>query len=321
MMNHDDDDNDDVMDDSLSQQPSSSPSSPLSPIPFEYIPPTHPFNPPTFFSDILHPGVPPPAAAPLSYEDEQDMVISPSWLTLSLPFYSPSPQPQPLTPSLSPPRAIVPAASISYEEQQDMVSTSSWLTLSLPFYSPSLPPPPQPLTPSPSPPNAITSSNSEEQGSPSSIQPPFPWATSKPATVHTLDHLLYDLNIKTIPGTLECKSCKFQQTDFRFDLLEKFEKVASFFMEENMNYRAPDVWMKPVFPNCTRCGEKSTMKPLIGKKEEIDWLFLFLGEMIGCCNLEHLRYFCLHANIHRTGAKDRLLYHTYLGLCKQLHPQ
>ncbi|XP_058756629.1 uncharacterized protein LOC131629845 [Vicia villosa] len=263
-----------VMDDSLSQQPSSPPSSPLTPITFEYTPPIHPFNPLTFFhSDIMRHGVhPPPAAAPLSYQEQQDMVIAPSWLTLSLPFYSSSLPPQPLTPSLSPP-------------------------------------------------NAIISSNSEEQGSPSSIQPPFPWATSKPATVHTLDHLLYDLNIKTIPGTLECKSCKFQQTDFRFDLLEKFEKVASFFMEENMNYRAPDVWMKPVFPNCTRCGEKSTMKPLIGKKEEIDWLFLFLGEMIGCCNLEHLRYFCLHANIHRTGAKDRLLYHTYLGLCKQLQPQ
>ncbi|KAL5075921.1 hypothetical protein RYX36_014905 [Vicia faba] len=272
MMNHDGD----VAAMDVSSLPSSSPSSPLTPLPFEYTPPTNPFNPQTFFlSDIMHPGVPPPTAATLSYQ-EQDMVIESSWLTLSLP-----PLPQPL-----------------------------------PFEY-------RPLTPSISPPNATTSSNSEGLESPQTIQPPFPWATLKPATVHTLDHLLFHLNINTISGTLECKSCNFQQTDFRFDLLKNFEKVANFIMVEKhkMCNRAPEAWMKPVLPNCENCGRKSTMQPFIGKEKEINWLFLLLGEMIGCCNLEHLKYFCKHADMHKTGAKDRLLYQTYLGLCKQLQPE
>lgn len=213
-----------------------------------------------------------------------------------------------------------PTTALSYQEQ-DMVNASSWLTLSLP----PPPPPPQPLpfenrplTPSLSPPNAT-----KVLETPPTIQPPFPWATLKPATVHTINHLLYHLNINTISGTLECKSCKFQQTDFRFDLHEKFEKVSNFIKENKseMFERAPDAWMKPVLPNCESCRKKNTMHPLIGKEEEINWLFLFLGEMIGCCNLEHLKYFCKHANIHRTGAKNRLVYQTYLGLCKQLQPQ
>ncbi|RYR51031.1 hypothetical protein Ahy_A06g026083 isoform D [Arachis hypogaea] len=43
--------------------------------------------------------------------------------------------------------------------------------------------------------------------------------------------------------------------------------------------------------------------------------------MIGCCKLSQLKYFCKHADIHLTGAKDRLVYYIYLGLCKQLKPQ
>ncbi|CAK8543789.1 unnamed protein product [Lathyrus sativus] len=237
-----------------------------------------------------------------------------SWLTLSLPCSSS------LGPFNTTYHGVPHAAALSYKEQ-DMVNSSSCLTLSL------SPPQPQqleyaPLTPSLSPPNAITGSNSVVLESPQTIQPPFPWATLKPATVHTINHLLYDLNINTISGTLECKFCKFQQTDVRFDLLEKFEKVANFIEEKKseMFERAPDAWMKPVLPNCRNCGPKSKMRPLIGKNEEINWLFLFLGEMIGCCNLVHLKYFCQHANIHRSGAKDRLLYQTYLSLYKQLQP-
>ncbi|CAK8543790.1 unnamed protein product [Lathyrus sativus] len=266
------------------------------------------------------------AAAALSYE-EQDMVNASSWLTLSLP---PPPQPlpfeyRPLTPSLSPPNAMTRSNSevmespqtiqppFPWAKEQDMVNA---LTLSLP------PPQPQQLTPSLSPSNAITRSNSKVLESRQTIQPQFPWATLKPATIHTINHLLYDLNINTISGTLGCKLCKFQQTDVRFDLLEKFEKVANFIEEKKseMFERAPDAWMKPVLPNCRNCGPKSKMRPLIGKNEEINWLFLFLGEMIGCCNLVHLKYFCQHANIHRSGAKDRLLYQTYLSLYKQLQP-
>jgi hypothetical protein len=42
--------------------------------------------------------------------------------------------------------------------------------------------------------------------------------------------------------------------------------------------------------------------------------------MLGCCTLDQLKYFCKHTKNHRTGAKDRVLFLAYLGLCKQLDP-
>jgi hypothetical protein len=155
------------------------------------------------------------------------------------------------------------------------------------------------------------------------VPPPFPWTTSKRATVHTLDHLLSELKLKTISGTLQCKFCNFQQDNIQFDLVEKFKKVTEF-IEENkheMHDRAPDAWINPGLPRCVSCGKEKAMEPLITKKRNINWLFLLLGEMIGCCKLKHLKYFCKHSDIHRTGAKDRLIYLTYLGLCKQLQPE
>jgi len=153
------------------------------------------------------------------------------------------------------------------------------------------------------------------------VSPPFPWATSKRAVVHTLDHLLSVLKLKTISGTLECKDCKFQQ-DIQFDLVENFEKVTRFIegRRNEMCDRAPDEWMNPVIPNCESCGKEKAMHPMMTKKRNINWLFLLLGQMIGCCKLDQLKYFCKHADIHRTGAKNRLVFSTYFGLCKQLQP-
>ncbi|GAU23056.1 hypothetical protein TSUD_337040 [Trifolium subterraneum] len=153
------------------------------------------------------------------------------------------------------------------------------------------------------------------------IPPPFPWATSKRATLHTLDHLLSELKLKTISGTLQCKSCKFQQ-EVQIDLVENFKKVTEF-MEENIHEmldRAPDIWLHPVLPKCQSCGKEKAMEPLNTKKRNINWLFLLLSQTIGCCTLDDLKYFCKHNDTHRTGAKDRLLYSTYFGLCKQLQP-
>ena len=153
------------------------------------------------------------------------------------------------------------------------------------------------------------------------VPPPFPWATSKRATLYTLDHLLSELKLKTISGTLQCKFCKFQQ-DFQFDLVEKFEKVTRFIKERRneMCDRAPSEWMNPMVPNCESCGKEKAMHPMMTKKRNINWLFLLLGQMIGCCKLDQLKYFCKHADIHRTGAKNRLVFSTYFGLCKQLQP-
>jgi DNA polymerase I-like protein with 3'-5' exonuclease and polymerase domains len=93
-------------------------------------------------------------------------------------------------------------------------------------------------------------------------------ATSKRATMHTLDHLLYVLKLKTISGTLICKFSTFQQNYIQFDLVEKFLKVTKF-IEENghkMHDHAPDACMNPLLPFCRGCGEINAMQPLITKK-------------------------------------------------------
>ncbi|OIW11222.1 hypothetical protein TanjilG_28313 [Lupinus angustifolius] len=151
---------------------------------------------------------------------------------------------------------------------------------------------------------------------------PYPWATSKRATVQSLEYLLSN-NIVSISGVVKCKSCN-EKYEIQFDLKEKFKEVATFIIEErdNMHDRAPKSWDKCVLPTCNRCRKENSLEPVLNnvKKKTINWLFLLLGQMIGCCNINYLKYFCKHTKNHRTGAKDRLIYVTYLVLCKQLCP-
>ncbi|EEF43292.1 hypothetical protein RCOM_0937400 [Ricinus communis] len=119
-----------------------------------------------------------------------------------------------------------------------------------------------------------------------------------------------------------CKRCE-KQYELGFNLREKFVEVGTFIAENknSMHDRAPGVWMTPALPTCKYCDQENSVKPVIcDKKKGINWLFLLLGQMLGCCTLEQLKYFCKHTKNHRTGAKDRVLYLTYLGLCKQLDP-
>ncbi|MED6110576.1 hypothetical protein PIB30_044342 [Stylosanthes scabra] len=152
------------------------------------------------------------------------------------------------------------------------------------------------------------------------IEPPFPWATSTRATIHTMDHLLAH-NITSITGTVKCKDCN-EQYDIAFDLQEKFDEVERYVKanKARMHERASDFWMNPVLPTCERCGKKDALRPLINKKRNINWLFLLLAQIIGHCNLKYLKFFCKYTNNHKTAAKDRLIYLTYFGLCKQLKP-
>lgn len=55
------------------------------------------------------------------------------------------------------------------------------------------------------------------------------------------------------------------------------------------------------------------------KEEEDDQLAVFIlgQQMLGCCTLEQLKYFYKQTKNHKMGAKDRVLYLTYLGLCKK----
>ncbi|XP_050231914.1 uncharacterized protein LOC126680774 [Mercurialis annua] len=153
------------------------------------------------------------------------------------------------------------------------------------------------------------------------IPPPFPWATNRRAVVYNLDSLRRR-NINVISGLVQCKRCE-RQYEMGFNLKEKFFEVGRFIAENrnSMHDRAPGLWMTPVLPTCQFCEQENSVKPVISeKKKNINWLFLFLGQMLGCCTLEQLKYFCKHTKNHRTGAKDRVLYLTYLSLCKQLYP-
>ncbi|KAF9684343.1 hypothetical protein SADUNF_Sadunf04G0108500 [Salix dunnii] len=71
-----------------------------------------------------------------------------------------------------------------------------------------------------------------------------------------------------------------------------------------------------MFPSCT-------LGPWIEaceKQYEIGFDLEVKFVEIGCCTLDQLKYFCKHTKNHRIGAKDRVLFLAYLGLCKQLNP-
>ncbi|KAL4555667.1 hypothetical protein LXL04_038294 [Taraxacum kok-saghyz] len=205
-------------------------------------------------------------------------------------------------------------------------------TISLPL--PAAPPPasaprplnynislPLPVAPPPAATPRTRRNGRQAHGKSPTIPPPYPWATNHRATVHRLKHLT-DGGINTISGVVQCKRCG-QTFEIEYDLKTKFYAISRFVTDNKymLRDRAPVVWMNPALPKCKLCGEDNVLKPVMAvNKKEINWLFLLLGEMLGCCTLEQLKYFCKHTKNHRTGAKDRVLFLTYLTLCKQLDP-
>jgi hypothetical protein len=152
-------------------------------------------------------------------------------------------------------------------------------------------------------------------------KPPFPWATERPAQHDTLEALLRR-GVASVTGQARCKRCG-DRKDIEYDLATKFRALRDYVAatRHDMNDRAPDVWMYPALPDCDKCGNKAAMWPEIAaEKSEINWLFLLLGQMLGCCTLEQLKYFCKNTGRHRTGAKNRVLYYAYIEMCNQLEP-
>ncbi|PON79869.1 hypothetical protein TorRG33x02_234880 [Trema orientale] len=148
----------------------------------------------------------------------------------------------------------------------------------------------------------------------------YPWATTQRARVHSKDYLLKN-GITEIRGDVECKRCQARY-ETGFDLETEFKKLYSFIEVSKMvmHDRAPACWSNPVYPNCKVCQQESSVRPIIEKKRSINWLFLLLGQLLGYCTLGQLKYFCKHTKNHRTGAKDRVLYLTYMELCSQVDP-
>ncbi|XP_058068269.1 uncharacterized protein LOC131217371 [Magnolia sinica] len=153
------------------------------------------------------------------------------------------------------------------------------------------------------------------------VPAPFEWATDRRAMVHTLSYLI-SAGITAIKGDMKCRRCEAKY-QIEHDLESKFKEIRSYITAniDAMFDRAPKEWMNPKLPDCQMCHQTNCIKPVISpKKRSINWLFLFLGKMMGCCTLNQLKYFCKHTNNHRTGAKDRVLYLAYLTMCKQLDP-
>ncbi|XP_078430766.1 uncharacterized protein LOC144702625 [Wolffia australiana] len=160
-----------------------------------------------------------------------------------------------------------------------------------------------------------------KEGKEETIDPPFPWATDRRAIVHRIDYLLAR-GLSVISGEVQCKRCDYRKS-MEFNLEEKFAQVEKFVAENKyeMANRASPRWMNPKLPSCNECGIENCMEPVKAKKKrDINWLFLLLGEMLGVCSVDRLKYLCKHNNINRTGCKDWLLYYAYLGICKQLKP-
>lgn len=225
----------------------------------------------------------------------------------------------------------------------DETMDTNFLTLSL--SSPShhhaavLPPPPLPLftyppllpvAPEPVPPHSHhptprrprrRQTGTPPPGKPATIPPPYPWAGDRRCAVLTLRQL-HSKKIFLIGGDVQCKKCDGRYR-IQYNLEDRFRKVADFVFEnvEGMRQRAPKAWMSPALLNCELCKAECSVRPVISeRKKNINWLFLLLGQTLGCCTLEQLKYFCKHTGNHRTGAKDRVLFLAYMGLCSQVDP-
>ncbi|OEL26856.1 hypothetical protein BAE44_0012125 [Dichanthelium oligosanthes] len=151
--------------------------------------------------------------------------------------------------------------------------------------------------------------------------PPYQWSTIRVGVHHSLAELSRR-GIETITGELQCKRCDDLKV-VTLDIKAKFQDLYSYIScnIQGMDDRAPQRWREPALPDCEKCGQKNSMRPVISAdKHKINWIFLLLSEMLGLCTLEQLKHFCANTQQHRTGAKDRVLYSTYMELCNQLLP-
>ncbi|KAG9457066.1 hypothetical protein H6P81_001574 [Aristolochia fimbriata] len=156
-------------------------------------------------------------------------------------------------------------------------------------------------------------------GSGDVVPAPFPWARNRRAHVLSLAELSLS-GVHVVSGDVRCKRCG-SAYKVELPLWVKYGEIRDYIARHKgtMHDRAPAKWMNPPLFSCRICERRGCVKPVISaKKRSINWLFLLLSEMLGFCNLAQLKYFCKHTNNHRTGAKDRVLYLTYLCLCKQL---
>ncbi|CAI9288134.1 unnamed protein product [Lactuca saligna] len=282
---------------------------------------------------------PPPPSPPPPLSENEDLNIH---TDLRLCFYFEPSAPAPEQPQQPQQPPLFPPPPPLNENQDFNIQKDLRMCVYFPQSTPEpeQPPPPQPddnrhelpSTHVPQPQSVVVAppatrrqrrnpTHAPRQGKPPTIQPPFPWATDRRAQVHSLKYLT-EIGITTISGDVHCKRCD-ESYQIEYDLVQKFSEVSHYVAENKYRFRerAPTTWMNPTLPTCKSCYQENSAKPKMAKKKKsVNWLFLLLGEMLGCCTLDQLKYFCKHTGHHRTGAKDRVLFLTYLGLCKQVDP-
>ncbi|KAJ0981918.1 hypothetical protein J5N97_010173 [Dioscorea zingiberensis] len=207
--------------------------------------------------------------------------------------------------------------SLTTSERPRLNASPSPPTVSSPSSQP-------PKSPAPKPPARLRTRRrrSTIEVKPNTVkEPPFPWATTQPCTIHTLNHLISH-NTTFISGDMECKFCKAVHS-IVYDLQSKFSEISDIIKSSKhlLHNRAPKSWTKPGLPSCLCCNGSSCLVPVVAVDYmKINWLFLLLSQTLGCLTLRHLKHFCASTGFYLTGAKDRLVYCTYLTLCKQLDP-
>ncbi|XP_020086162.1 uncharacterized protein LOC109708753 [Ananas comosus] len=152
-------------------------------------------------------------------------------------------------------------------------------------------------------------------------RPPFPWAGDCPATVRPINWLRAN-GITHVHGEVRCGSCGVQKV-VSYELESKVGDTRNFMysLRHYLDDHVQPVWSKAKLLPCDSCGGSGCVGPVIpARDEDINWLFMLLGQTLAALSLAQLKNFCGKTRIHRTGTKSRLLFNAYVELCRQLIP-
>nr|CAD1828216.1 unnamed protein product [Ananas comosus var. bracteatus] len=163
----------------------------------------------------------------------------------------------------------------------------------------------------------LAASPNAHRGRPS----PIPLGGRPPATVRPINWLRAN-GITHVHGEVRCGSCGVQKV-VSYELESKVGDTRDFMysLRHYLDDHVQPVWSKAKLLPCDSCGGSGCVGPVIpARDEDINWLFMLLGQTLAALSLAQLKNFCGKTRIHRTGTKSRLLFNAYVELCRQLIP-
>ncbi|GLT89623.1 hypothetical protein SLE2022_076000 [Rubroshorea leprosula] len=164
------------------------------------------------------------------------------------------------------------------------------------------------------------------------LEVPVPSLASVPVTAdirgfitETKDALL-TRGIRKISGAIKCGKCR-NQSIIDLDLPEDLSEIANFIISnkrtmEGGNYGLTS-WYYPNLLNCPKCGAIANSRPVLkGSVNDISWLFLFLGKLLGICSKDQLYYYWVSVcpGCKKTLRKDDLLFSVFTHILGLLDP-